>query len=160
MMNSEKLILQKLDEVTDRLSGVEAGQQETNTRLEAVEASQSETNTRLEAVEASQSETNTRLEAVETSQAKMDTRLGNVETELETFTQQMQAGFQEVNQRLNKVEHNIINGLGPYFENVEKHVDQKTDEVKDSIESHDRILDTLSSRTIRHESEIKKFKKE
>ncbi|QHE51739.1 hypothetical protein [Pontibacillus sp. HMF3514] len=118
-MKSESLILQKLDQLNERI-------EETNERMEK-----------------GLQETN-----------------GRMENGFQEINKRIETGFQEMDTRIGKLEHNIINGLAPYFENIEKHVDEKADEIKESVESHDRILDTLSSRTIRHESEIRKFKKD
>jgi len=95
---------------------------------------------------------------------QLNERIENINERLEQgfleTNKRMEKGFQEMGTRIGKLENNIINGLAPYFENIEKHVDEKAEEIKESVESHDQILDTLSSRTIRHESEIKRFKKD
>lgn len=92
---------------------------------------------------------------------------------LEEILKQILGELQKVNNRLDSLEKgqerlligqdqlkdNIINGLGPYFDQIEKHIDAKTDELKDTIEDQQRIIDTLASRSIKHESEIKDFKR-
>ena len=57
------------------------------------------------------------------------------------------------------MEDNLINGLGPYFEQIEKHIDAKTDELKDVFEDQQRVINTLASRSIKQESNIKDFKR-
>ena len=49
-------------------------------------------------------------------------------------------------------------GLGPHFEHIERHNDLKTDELKDTLDDQQRVIDTLAVRSIKHESEIKDFK--
>lgn len=92
---------------------------------------------------------------------------------LEEILKQILGELQKVNNRLDSLEKgqerlligqdllkdNIINGLGPYFDQIEKHIDAKTDELKDTIEDQQRVIDTLASRSIKHESEIKDFKR-
>ncbi|EDL66661.1 hypothetical protein [Bacillus sp. SG-1] len=57
------------------------------------------------------------------------------------------------------VKDNLISGLGPYFEGIEKHIDNKTDEIKDTLEGQQRVIDTLAARSIKHESEMQHFKR-
>ena len=49
-------------------------------------------------------------------------------------------------------------GLGPHFKHIERHIDLKTDELKDTLDDQQRVIDTLAVRSIKHESEIKDFK--
>ncbi|KGX84167.1 hypothetical protein N783_18980, partial [Pontibacillus marinus BH030004 = DSM 16465] len=107
-----------------------------------------------ERMEKSLQETNERMEA------ELQATNNRLEAGFQETNKRIETGFQEMDTRIGKLENNIINGLAPYFENIEKHVDEKAEEIKESVESHDQILDTLSSRTIRHESEIRKFKKD
>lgn len=51
-----------------------------------------------------------------------------------------------------KTRDDIINKLGEYVEKVVTHIDNKVDDQQ-------IIIDTLSSRSIKHESEINDFKK-
>jgi len=55
--------------------------------------------------------------------------------------------------------NNLINGLGPYFEHIEKHVDVRINELKNTLEDQQRVIDTLSVRSVKQESEIKDFKR-
>jgi len=58
-----------------------------------------------------------------------------------------------------QIKDNLINGLGPYFEQIEKHIDTKTEEIKNASEDQQLIIDTLAARSVKHESEIKDFKR-
>jgi hemerythrin-like domain-containing protein len=99
---------------------------------------------------------------------------------LKQFMEQMNKRFDQVDQRFEKIDQrmdnleknvkdlkvgqdqlkdNLIHGLGPYFEQIKKHVDAKTGEIKETLEDQQRIIDTLSARSIKHESEIKDFKR-
>ena len=42
---------------------------------------------------------------------------------------------------------------------MEKHIDAKTGELKDTLEDQQRVIDILASRSIKHESEIRDFKR-
>ena len=71
----------------------------------------------------------------------------------------LEDGQQELKRDVSSIKDNLISGLGPYFERIEKHIDEKTFELKDSLEDQQRVIDTLSARSIKHESEIKDFKR-
>ncbi|RIW31346.1 hypothetical protein D3H55_15345 [Bacillus salacetis] len=71
----------------------------------------------------------------------------------------LKEGQKELKDDVSTIKSNLINGLGPYFERVEKHIDQKTDNLKDTLEGQHLVIDTLAARSIKHESEIKDFKR-
>lgn len=72
---------------------------------------------------------------------------------------ELKEGQQELKKEVSSIKDNLINGLGPYFESVEKHIDEKTDELKDTLEEQQRVIDTLAARSVKHESDIKDFKR-
>ncbi|KEF37231.1 hypothetical protein M670_03477 [Schinkia azotoformans MEV2011] len=72
---------------------------------------------------------------------------------------ELKEGQKELKKEVSSIKDNLINGLGPYFEQIEKHIDAKTDELKDTLEDHQRVIDTLAARSVKHESEIKDFKR-
>lgn len=71
----------------------------------------------------------------------------------------LKEGQQELKKEVTSIKDNLINGLGPYFESVEKHIDAKADELKDTLEEQQLVIDTLAARSVKHESEIKDFKR-
>jgi chromosome segregation ATPase len=85
-------------------------------------------------------------------------QLGSFEQRFERFDER----FDAVDQRLEMIEidvrnlkDNLINGFGPYFEQITSHID----EVKEVTKTHQIIIETLSARSIQHESEIKEIKR-
>ncbi|WP_404451878.1 hypothetical protein LG329_16250 [Virgibacillus necropolis] len=58
-----------------------------------------------------------------------------------------------------QLKESTINRFGPYIEEVAKHIDERFDEVKDTLEDQQRVIDTLAVRSVNHESEIKDFKR-
>jgi hemerythrin-like domain-containing protein len=72
---------------------------------------------------------------------------------------ELKEGQQELKNDISSIKNNLINGLGPYFEHIEKHIDVKTEELKDTLEDQQRVIDTLAARSVKHESEIKDFKR-
>ena len=75
------------------------------------------------------------------------------------MTEKLQTGQEKLQIGQDQLKDNLIHGLGPYFEQIEKHIDAKTGELKDTLEDQQRVIDTLASRSIKHESEIKDFKR-
>jgi hypothetical protein len=71
----------------------------------------------------------------------------------------LKKGQKELKEDVSSIKNNLINGLGPYFERVEKLIDHKTDSLKGTLEDQLLVIDTLAARSIKHESEIKDFKR-
>ncbi|MBE4906479.1 hypothetical protein IMZ08_00220 [Bacillus luteolus] len=71
---------------------------------------------------------------------------------------ELKEGQQGLQGDVSSIKDNLINGLGPYFEHIEKHIDERTGELKDTLEDQQRIIDTLAARSVKHESEIKDLK--
>ncbi|MFD1736199.1 hypothetical protein ACFSCX_06430 [Bacillus salitolerans] len=78
---------------------------------------------------------------------------------LEKGQKELKLDVSDLKSGQDQLKENLINGLGPYFEQIEKHIDAKTDELKDTLEDQQRVIDTLSARSIKQESEIKDFKR-
>lgn len=68
-------------------------------------------------------------------------------------------GQQELKQDVSSIKDNLINELRPYFEHIEKQIDAWTDELKDTLEDQQRVIDILAARSIKHESEINYIKR-
>ncbi|WP_106497315.1 hypothetical protein [Lentibacillus sp. Marseille-P4043] len=58
-----------------------------------------------------------------------------------------------------QLKDNTINRVGSYIEEIAKHVDVRFDEVKDTLDDQQRVIDTLAIRSVKNESEIKEFKR-
>ncbi|MGD6903182.1 hypothetical protein [Bacillus infantis] len=72
---------------------------------------------------------------------------------------ELKEGQLELKKDVSGIKDNLINGLGPYFEHIEKHIDEKTAELKDTLEDQQRVIDTLAVRSVKQESDIKDFKR-
>lgn len=44
----------------------------------------------------------------------------------------LEDGQQELKRDVSSIKDNLISGLGPYYERIEKHIDEKTFELKDT----------------------------
>lgn len=78
--------------------------------------------------------------------------------ELRKDVSDLKVGQQDLRKDVTSIKDNLINGLGPYFEQIEKHIDIKTKELKEILDDQQRVIETLAVRSIKHESEIKDFK--
>lgn len=81
-----------------------------------------------------------------------------LEQRIDSFESSQNERFENLSSDVKVLKNNLIDGLGPYFEQIEKHIDTKTAEIKETLEDQQRVIDTLSARSIKHESEIKDFK--
>ncbi|WP_208586098.1 hypothetical protein [Gracilibacillus suaedae] len=96
-----------------------------------------------------------RFDSVEKRFDKLEIRQDSFESHLE----RLQKGQERLQMGQDQLKDNLINGLGPYFEQIEKHIEAKNDELKDTLEDQQRVIDTLAARSIKHESEIKDSKR-
>ncbi|WP_043929822.1 hypothetical protein [Bacillus sp. EB01] len=71
---------------------------------------------------------------------------------------ELNQGQQELIKNVTSINDTLINGIGPYFDRIEKHIDVKTDDLIEALEDQQRVIDTLAARSIKHESEIKNVK--
>ncbi|MCT8139145.1 hypothetical protein H1D32_16395 [Anaerobacillus sp. CMMVII] len=112
-----------------------------------------------------------RFDEVDNRFKKIDERFDEVDNRFKKIDER----FDEVDNRFKKIDHrfdvvdhrlltiegdvkglkdNIINGLGPYFEQITDHID----EVLEITNKQQIVIDTLSVRSIKHESEINEIK--
>ena len=66
----------------------------------------------------------------------MEDTLKKILAELQRVNDRLEGlenGQQELQRDVSSIKDNLINGLGPYFERIEKHIDEKTGELKDSF---------------------------
>jgi archaellum component FlaC len=105
---------------------------------------------------------NKRFDLVDQRFEKMDQRFEKVDQRFNQVDQRfdgLENDVRELKVGQVQLKNNLIQGLGPYFEQIEKHIDSKTDEIKETLEDQQRVIDTLAARSIKHESEIKDFKR-
>ena len=100
-----------------------------------------------------------KLEDGQANLEKGQIKLEEGQVNLEKGQFKLEEGQQELKIDISSIKNNLIDGLGPYFEHIEKHIDEKTGEIKDTLEDQQRVIDTLAARSIKHESEIKDFKR-
>ncbi|MED4018461.1 hypothetical protein [Sutcliffiella cohnii] len=134
MEETLKKILSELQNVNTRLDGIENGQQEMKRDISSLEQGQQEMKRNISSLEQGQQEMKRDISSLE-------------------------QGQQEIKRDVSIIKDNLINGLGPYFERIEQHIDERADELKDTLEDQQRVIDILSVRSIKHESEIKDFKR-
>ncbi|MBM6616972.1 hypothetical protein [Bacillus suaedaesalsae] len=63
---------------------------------------------------------------------------------LEDGQKLLKEGQLELKKDVSSIKDYLINGLGPYFDHLEKHIDEKSDELKETLEGQQRVIDTLA----------------
>ncbi|MDX5475746.1 MAG: hypothetical protein LPK00_09460 [Bacillaceae bacterium] len=143
-----KQILGEFQKVNNRLDGLENAQQELKKDFQ---------NGQQELKDEFQ---NSQLELKQELKNDFQSSQLELKQELKNDFQNSQLELkQELKKDVLSIKDNLIRGLGPYFENIEKHIDAKTDEIKGALEDQQIVIDTLSVRSIKQESEIKELKR-
>ncbi|WP_413361399.1 hypothetical protein AA0X71_08670 [Robertmurraya sp. 2P01SA] len=169
MEETLKLILNELKELKEGQQNLKESQQEFKEDLQNLKESQQEFKEDLQNLKESQQEFKEDLQNLKESQQEFKEDLQNLKESQQEFKEDLQnlkesqqeliEGQQELKRDVSSIKDNLINGLGPYFEQIEKHIDEQTVELKETLEDQQRVIDTLAARSVRHESEIKDFKR-
>ncbi|MEB1808857.1 MAG: hypothetical protein LPK26_16475 [Bacillaceae bacterium] len=145
----------------DTLKKILAELQKVNTRLDSFDNRLDGFDNRLEDFDNRLDGLDTRLDGFDNRLDGFNDRLDGLDNRLDGFNNRLDGlenGQQVLMRDVSSIKDNLISGLGPYFEHIEKHIDEKTYELKDTLEDQQRVIETLSVRSIKHESEIKDFK--
>lgn len=135
-----KQILGELQKTNHRLDHLEEGQEQLQSGQDRLQTAQDRLQTTQEQLQLGQ-------DPLQTAQDKLQTG----QDLLQTSQDKLQSGQDQLKDHL-------INGLGRYFEQIEKHINAKFYELKDTLDDQQRIIDTLAIRSVKHESEIKDLK--
>jgi predicted nuclease with TOPRIM domain len=92
-----------------------------------------------------------RFDEVDQRFTKIDERFDEVDHRFMKIDER----FDEVDSNVKGFKDNLINGLVPYFERIITHID----EVKEITQNQQMIINTLSARSIQHESDINELKR-
>lgn len=102
------------------------------------------------------------LKGLKEGQSRLEEGFRNLESgqrNLEDRQKNLEEGQLELKKDVSSIKDYLITGLAPYFEQIEKHIDEKTDELKETLEAQQSVIDTLAARSVKHESEIKDLKR-
>lgn len=141
-------ILHELHNVNNRLEHLEKGQE----RLETKQA-------QFQVTQEAMQERQDRFQAAQEAMQERQDRFQTTQESIQAKQDQFEKSLGEVKSGQDQLKDNLINGLGPYFEQIEKHIDAKTEEIRVTLEDQQRMTDTLAARSIKHESDIKDFKR-
>jgi uncharacterized phage infection (PIP) family protein YhgE len=154
MEETLKLILSELIELKE-------GQEALNTNVSSLSEAQQEMKQDISSLKEGQEALNTNVSSLNKAQQEMKQNISNLneaQQEMKQNISSVKEGQQELKKDVLSIKENLINGLGPYFEQIEKHIDGSKDELKGTIEDQKKVIDTLAVRSIMHESEIRDFK--
>ncbi|RBP00207.1 hypothetical protein [Rossellomorea aquimaris] len=143
-----KLILGELEKVNTRLDRLDSGQKELKISQDQLQQNQNQLQTSQDQLQKNQNQL----------QASQD-QLQKNQNQLQASQDQLQKNQNQLQTSQDQLKDNLINGLGPYFEHIEKHIDAKTSKITETLEDQQRVIDTLAARSVRHESDIKDFKR-
>ncbi len=148
-----KQILDELQHVNHRLDRLEKGQENLHTEQE-------KTRSGLDSLRVEQGRTQSGLESLTLGQESLRAEQERTQSRLDSLQlgqEKLQQGQEKLQLGLDQLKDNLINGLGPYFEQIEKHIEAKTDDIKDALKEQQGVIDVLAARSIKHESEIKEI---
>ena len=73
---------------------------------------------------------------------------------LENNQNQFSADLKCLDKKVDDLKLSLVDGLEPYFKNVEKQIDDNFKKLSSKIENQKNAIDVLSSRSIQHEADI------
>ncbi|BDG45232.1 hypothetical protein [Saccharococcus caldoxylosilyticus] len=78
---------------------------------------------------------------------------------LQEAVAELQEGQARVEQTIGKLSQSIIDSLAPYFDQITQHIDERYEEIHDKLHQHERMIETLSYRSLSQETELKDLKR-
>lgn len=147
MEETLKLILTELHDLKE-------GQQEFKEELQGLKESQQEFKEELQGLKESQREFKEELQGLRESQKEFK----ESQQEFKLGLEELKESQQELRKDVSIIKDNLINGLGPYFGQIEKHIGDQTSELKEVLEDQQKVIDILAVRSLKHESDIKDLK--
>jgi uncharacterized phage infection (PIP) family protein YhgE len=155
MQETLKLLLSELEKMNSRLDGLDSGQKELKTSQDQLQKNQEKLQTSQDQLQKNQEKLQSSQDQLQISQEKFQSS----QDKLQIGQDKLQFGQDKLQTSQDQLKDNLINGLGPYFERIERHIDLKTRKITDILEDQQRVIDTLAARSVRHESDIKDFKR-
>ncbi|TLS38640.1 hypothetical protein [Pseudalkalibacillus caeni] len=155
-------ILGELQKLNTQFDSLEKGQQELKTDVTDLKIDITGLKTDVTDLKTDVTGLKTDVTDLKTDVTDLKTDVTDLKTDvtgLKTDVTDLKTDVTDLKSGQDQLKHNLINGLGPYFEQIEKHIDTKTDELKDTLEGQQRVIDTLAARSIKHESDIKDFRR-
>jgi hypothetical protein len=144
----EELLKQFMEQMNNRFDQVDQRFDRMDQRFEKMDQ-------RLDRMDQRFEKMDQRLDRMDQRFEKMDQRLDRMDQRMEG----LEKDVKELKVGQEQLKDNLIHGLGRYFEQIAKHIDEKLDGVKETIKGQQNVIDTLSARSIQHESELKEFKR-
>ncbi|MCT2535098.1 hypothetical protein NC661_05095 [Aquibacillus koreensis] len=137
MEETLKQILGELQKVNQRMDGLDKRMDGFDNRFETIDKRFDTIDNHFETIDK-------RFETIDNRFETIDKRFDTVDKDIK----ELKTGQEEL-------KNSMINRVVPYKEEVAKHINERFDELKDSLEGQQRVIDTLSARSIKHESEIR-----
>jgi outer membrane murein-binding lipoprotein Lpp len=123
--------------------------------LNEVKQSQKQLESDVRELRASQKQLESDVRELRASQKQLES---DVRTLQETVAE-LQEGQARVEQTIGKLSQSIIDSLAPYFDRITQHIDERYEEIHDKLHQHERMIETLSYRSLSQETELKDLKR-
>ncbi|MHA6261443.1 hypothetical protein ACXYMX_16405 [Sporosarcina sp. CAU 1771] len=114
-------------------------------KIESVEA-------KIESVEAKMESVEAKIDNVDRNQIEMNKTLNNKIDDLE---KNLNSRMDTLDGNISGLKNSLVEGLEPYFSNVEKQIDENNSKLSSDVAKQKNIIGILSSRSIQHEADIK-----
>ncbi|RIW31320.1 hypothetical protein D3H55_15200 [Bacillus salacetis] len=151
----EELLKKFMEQMNNRFDQVDQRFEKIDQRFDRMDQRFEKMDQRFDRMDQRFEKMDQRLDRMDQRFEKMDQRFDRMDQRMEG----LEKDVKELKIGQNQLKDNLIHGLGPYFEQIEKHIDEKTDGIRETIKGQQNVIDTLSARSIKHESELKEFKR-
>ncbi|MGG1762168.1 hypothetical protein [Parageobacillus toebii] len=148
-------ILFELKEMRVDLNEVKQGQKQLESDIRELRAGQKQLESDIHELRAGQEQLESDVRELHLGQQQLKS---DVRT-LQKAVAELQEGQVRVEQTIDKLSQSIIDNLAPYFDTITHHIDERYEEINEKLQRHDRMIETLSYRSLAQETELKDFKR-
>jgi len=150
-----RLILNELQELKIGQARFQKSQDEMKQSMSQLQEVQVGLSERQERFQETQEEMKESIGKLQEAQVSLNER----QERFRETQEEMKERQQRLSQDVKTIKEHLFSSLGMYFESVEKHIDEKTKELKIVLEEQQKVIDTLAVRSVKHESEIRDIKR-
>jgi len=140
-----------LNQILGELKGLNEGQGRLETRMDSIETKVDSLETKMDGFESRMDSFDTKMENLEKGQERLEFKVNALDNKVEILDRKVNT----LDNKVDQLNLSIVNGLEPYFMNVEKHIDTTNEKVFSILRQQQNSIDILSARSIHHEAEIK-----
>ena len=147
-----------LNQILGELKGLNEGQGRLETRMDSIETKVDSLETKMDGFESRMDSFDTKMENLEKGQERLGSKVNTLDNKVEVLDSKVNTldnKVEALDEKVDQLSLSIVNGLEPYFMNVEKHIDTTNEKVFSILQQQQNSIDIFSARSIHHEAEIK-----